>query len=59
MNREQKRQEHHRVERQEKQGEERQSEKQFSKPGAMIRPFWFLAVGFALTVAAVLIWMQF
>jgi cytoskeletal protein RodZ len=59
MNREEKRQEHHRVEREEKQGQERQSEKQFSKPGVTVRPLWFLVVGFVLTLAAVLFWIQF
>ncbi len=59
MDREQKRQEHHRVEREEKQEQERESEKQFSKPGMTVRPFWFLVVGFALTLAAVLFWTRF
>jgi hypothetical protein len=58
MEHEQKRQEHHRLDRQEKQAHERQSEQQFSKPGPGVRPLWFLLTGILLTVAALVIWMR-
>jgi hypothetical protein len=58
MDHEQKHQEKQRLERQEKQAHERESEKQFSKPGPTVRPPWFLAVGILLTCVALFIWMR-
>jgi hypothetical protein len=58
MDHEQKHQEKHRLERQEKQTHERESEKQFSKPGPTVRPLWFLVGGILLTVIALFIWMR-
>ena len=57
MDHEQKRQEHHRLEREEKQTHARQAEEQFSKPGPTIHPLWFLVVGVALSLAALFLWM--
>jgi hypothetical protein len=59
MDHEQKRHEKHEKERADKQAHERQSEENFSKPGLTIHPLWFLALGIVLTVAVVLVWMQF
>ena len=58
MDRQQKHQEEHRVERQEKQAHERQSEENFSRPGPTVRPLWFLVGGIFLTLVALLIWMR-
>jgi hypothetical protein len=58
MDHEQQRHEKHEEGRKEKQAAERQSEKRFSLPGPTIRPLWFLALGFVLTVTALLIWWQ-
>jgi len=58
MEHEQKRHEKHEEGRKQKQVEERQSEHRFSLPGPTIRPLWFLALGFVLTLAALLIWWQ-
>lgn len=58
MDRQQKHQEEHRIERQGKQSHERQSEQAFSRPGPTVRPIWFLAAGIALTLAALFIWMR-
>jgi hypothetical protein len=58
MEHQQERHEAHEQQRLEKQSEERQSEARFSQPGPTVRPLWFLAVGFVLTCAAVLIWWR-
>jgi hypothetical protein len=58
MQREQERHEKHEKEREEKQAEERQSEQQFSKPGPTVHPLWFLAIGFVLTLVALVIWWR-
>jgi hypothetical protein len=59
MDHEQKHHEKHRLERQEKQAHERESEKQFSKPGPTIHPLWFLALGILLTLGVIAVWMSF
>jgi fatty acid desaturase len=57
MDHEQKHDEKHRLERQEKQAHERQEEEQFSKPGPTIRPLWIFVVGFILVALAIVVWM--
>jgi len=58
MQHEQKRQEKHKLDRTEKQAEERQSESNYSKPGAKVRPRWFLVLGIGLTTMAMIIWWR-
>jgi hypothetical protein len=58
MDHHQKRQEKHELDRKDKQADERASERQFSKPGAGVRPVWLLVGGFLLTVAALIVWMR-
>jgi len=58
MHRQEKHQEEHRIERQEKQAHERQSERAFSRPGPTIRPLWLLVGGIVLTLVALFIWMR-
>jgi hypothetical protein len=57
MNREQRHQEHHRLEREAKQAHERQAEERFSRPGPTIRPLWFLVVGIVLTLVVITVWV--
>lgn len=59
MDHQQERHEKHEQGREAKQVEERQSEKQFSKPGRTIHSLWFLTIGIVLTIAALLIWMSY
>lgn len=57
MDHEQKHEEKHRLERQDKQAHEREVEKEFSKPGPTIRPLWLLVLGGGLVLIALTIWM--
>ena len=57
MEHQQERHEKHEKDRKEHQAEERQSEERFSKPGPTIHPIWFLAIGIAVTLTALVVWM--
>ena len=57
MQHKQQRHERHERDRKKKQAHERQMEARFSAPGRGVRPFWFLTVGFALTVIVLGIWI--